>query len=35
MKLANRMQRLGTESAFDVLVKARKLEAQGNSVVHM
>ena len=35
MKLATRMQRLGTESAFDVLVKARKLEAQGRSVVHM
>jgi aspartate aminotransferase len=35
MQLAERMQRLGTESAFDVLVKARKLEAQGRSVVHM
>ena len=35
MKLATRMQRLGTESAFDVLVKARKLEAQGKSIVHM
>ena len=35
MNLAKRMQRLGTESAFDVLVKARKLEAQGRSVVHM
>jgi aspartate/methionine/tyrosine aminotransferase len=29
------MGQLGTESAFDVLVKARKLEAQGRSVVHM
>src|SRR5207247_8015344 len=35
MLLAKRMQQLGTESAFDVLVKARKLEAQGRSVVHM
>jgi len=29
------MAQLGTESAFDVLVKARRLEAQGRSVVHM
>src|SRR5713226_4369289 len=35
MHLAQRMQQLGTESAFDVLVKARQLEAQGRSVVHM
>jgi len=35
MKLAQRMQLLGTESAFDVLVKARKLEAEGRSIVHM
>jgi aspartate aminotransferase len=35
MQLAKRMGRLGTESAFDVLLKARKLEAQGRSVVHM
>ena len=35
MQLAKRMGQLGTESAFDVLVKARKLEAQGRSVVHM
>ncbi|HYM10297.1 MAG TPA: pyridoxal phosphate-dependent aminotransferase [Bryobacterales bacterium] len=35
MRLAKRMQQLGTESAFDVLVKARRLEAQGRSVVHM
>src|SRR6185312_8873497 len=33
--LAERMGRLGTESAFDVLVKARALEAQGRSVVHL
>ena len=35
MKLAQRMQNLGTESAFDVLVKARRLEAEGRSVIHM
>ncbi len=29
------MHQLGTESAFDVLVRARRLEAQGHSVVHM
>jgi len=35
MKLAERMQRIGVESAFDVLVRARALEAQGRSVVHL
>jgi aspartate aminotransferase len=35
MKLAERMSRLGTETAFEVLVKARALEAQGRDVVHM
>jgi aspartate/methionine/tyrosine aminotransferase len=29
------MSRLGTETAFEVLVKARALEAQGRDVVHM
>ena len=29
------MDRLGTESAFDVLVRARALEAQGRDVVHL
>ena len=29
------MQRIGVESAFDVLVKARALEARGRSVVHL
>lgn len=33
--LAERMGRLGTESAFDVLVRARALEAQGIDVVHL
>ena len=34
-KLAGRMGRLGTETAFDVLVKAKALEARGRSVVHL
>ena len=33
--LAERMGRLGTEGAFDVLVRARRLEAQGKDVVHL
>lgn len=33
--VAERMARLGTETAFEVLVKARALEAQGRSVVHL
>jgi len=35
MKLATRMSRLGTETAFEVLLKARALEAQGREVVHL
>src|SRR5919198_2330623 len=35
MKLAERMDRIGVESAFDVLVRARALEAKGRSVVHL
>ncbi|HUR36836.1 MAG TPA: pyridoxal phosphate-dependent aminotransferase [Terriglobales bacterium] len=35
LKLASRMQRLGTETAFEVLVKARALEAQGKDIVHL
>ena len=35
MKLATRMCRLGTETAFEVLVRARALEAQGRDVVHL
>src|SRR3954447_6693545 len=35
MKLADRMSRIGVESAFDVLVRARALEAQGRSIVHL
>jgi aspartate aminotransferase len=35
MKLAQRMSRLGTETAFEVLAKARLLEAEGMDVVHL
>ena len=33
--LAERMQRLGTETAFEVLARARELEAQGQDIVHL
>ena len=29
------MSRLGTETAFEVLAKAQKLEAQGKNVIHL
>ena len=32
---AERMSRLGTESAFEVLAKAKALEAQGRDIVHL
>ncbi len=35
MKLAQRMNRILVETAFEVLVKARTLEAQGVDVVHL
>ena len=35
MRLSQRMARLGTETAFEVLVRARALEAKGRSVVHL
>ena len=35
LRLATRMARLGTETAFEVLVKARALEAQGRDIVHL
>jgi aspartate aminotransferase len=35
MKLAERMSRIGVETAFEVLVRARAMEAQGRSVVHL
>ncbi|HEX9140807.1 MAG TPA: pyridoxal phosphate-dependent aminotransferase [Gaiellaceae bacterium] len=33
--LATRMSRLGTETAFEVLAKARALEAKGRDIVHL
>jgi aspartate/methionine/tyrosine aminotransferase len=35
MLFAERMNRLGTESAFDVLAKAKKLEAEGRNIIHL
>tara|TARA_B110000263_G_C15303860_1_gene509309 strand:+ start:1290 stop:2456 length:1167 start_codon:yes stop_codon:yes gene_type:complete len=35
MNLARRMERLGTETAFEVLAKARKLEQEGKHIVHL
>jgi len=35
LRLAKRMSRLGTETAFEVLVRARALEAQGKNIVHL
>jgi len=35
MKLAERMSRIGTETAFEVLVKAKALEKQGKHIVHL
>ncbi len=33
--MAQRMQQLGTETAFEVLARARALEAEGRSIVHL
>ena len=35
LRLASRMSRLGTETAFEVLVRARALEKQGKSIIHL
>jgi aspartate aminotransferase len=35
VKLARRMDRLGTESAFEVLAKAKDLERQGRKIIHL
>ncbi len=35
MKLADRMSHIGTESAFEVLARARALEKQGKSIIHL
>ncbi len=35
IRFAERLSRLGTESAFEVLAHARRLEAEGRSIVHL
>lgn len=35
MRFAKRMSRLGTETAFEVLARAKALEAQGREIVHL
>jgi aspartate aminotransferase len=35
LRLAKRMSRLGTETAFEVLVRARALEKQGKNIIHL
>jgi aspartate aminotransferase len=35
IRFAERMSRLGTEGAFEVLARARKLEAEGKHIVHL
>jgi len=35
MRLAERMSRLGTETAFEVLAKAKALEAEGKEIIHL
>jgi aspartate aminotransferase len=35
LRLARRMSRLGTETAFEVLNKARTLEREGKSIIHL
>jgi aspartate/methionine/tyrosine aminotransferase len=35
MKYAERLSRLGTETAFEVLAKAKALEAQGRDIIHL
>jgi aspartate aminotransferase len=35
LRLAKRMSRLGTETAFEVLNRARELECQGKDIIHL
>ena len=35
MKPASRMERIGTETAFEAAARARALEATGRSVIHL
>ena len=35
MRLADRMERIGTETAFEAAARARALEATGRDVIHL
>src|SRR5579859_4353811 len=35
IRLADRMSRLGTESAFEVLARAKAMEAAGRTIIHL
>ncbi|MBV9180166.1 MAG: pyridoxal phosphate-dependent aminotransferase, partial [Acidobacteria bacterium] len=35
LRLAERMARLGTETAFEVLSRARTLEREGRDIIHL
>lgn len=35
MKFSNRMKRLGTETAFEVMARAKALEAQGQDIIYL
>jgi aspartate/methionine/tyrosine aminotransferase len=35
MRLAERMERLGTETAFEAVARARELEASGRDIIHL
>jgi aspartate aminotransferase len=35
MQIADRIPRLGTETSFVVLARARELEAQGKDIIHL
>jgi aspartate/methionine/tyrosine aminotransferase len=35
LRFAERMSRLGTESTFEVLARARRLEAEGRDMIHL
>ena len=35
MRFARRMERLGTETAFEVFARAKALEAEGRSICHL
>ena len=35
MKLAKNLEKLGTESAFNILAEAKKLEAEGKKIIHL